>query len=113
MRNEDDCSGLVLGLFIASIFCLCPFSISGKADYAGSVRHAYTEISPRSEVFGYGDPVGNPLKSHTHFPTAYVYHLFTWLISDYWQPGALLVFTGTLVLLSLRNQRSKSGSYLL
>ena len=47
MKNEDDCSGLVLGLFIASIFCLCPFSISGKADYESFVRHAYVvDISP-------------------------------------------------------------------
>ena len=54
MRNEDDCSGLVLGLFIASIFCLCPFSISGKADYASFVRHAYPSIA----IKGVGDCLG-------------------------------------------------------
>ena len=49
MRNEDDCSGLVLGLFIASIFCLCPFSISGKADYASFVRHAYVADAAKAK----------------------------------------------------------------
>ena len=28
-----------------------------------------------------------------------MYHFFTWLVSDYWQPGALLVLTGNLALL--------------
>ena len=33
-------------------------------------------MPPRSKVFGYGNPVGNPLTSHMHCLTACVYHIF-------------------------------------
>ena len=46
-------------------------------------------VARHSKVSGLGILFGDPLKLHTHYLTACVYHSSTWLVYDYWRPGAL------------------------
>ena len=59
---------------------------------------------------GLGILFDKTLKSYTHCLIACVYHSFTWLAYDYWQPGALLVLTGNPGLLFPKKSVTQSGS---
>ena len=51
------------------------------------------------EGIGSGDPFRNSAEVTHALPHRMCVQLFTWLVSDYWQPGALLVLTVNLGLL--------------
>ena len=51
---------------------------------------------PPLEGIGSGNPFRESAEVTHALPHRMCVPLFTWLASDYWQPGALLVFTGNL-----------------